>query len=155
MCDSSALSWSRQVQCHTSGISPLFILRWSSMMNTTSFSRVICEIFLLSSLYNCFRHVPDFDTLDLKTKIMFLKSHNAIKKTGEFVFRAMEARRSILYKNIKHGTLMICPHCVMLHVFLCIFMHIDTWKSIAVHAFICYLYVMTYQRLAIWSLSKW
>ena len=61
-----------------------------------------CNLYndLRSSLFDYLRQdVPDFDTLDLNDKMMYLMSRNAIKKTAEFVFRAMEMRRSVLYKK--------------------------------------------------------
>ena len=55
---------------------------------------------LRSSLFDYLRQdVPDFDMLDLDYKMIYLMSCNAIKKTAEFVFRAMEMRRSVLYKK--------------------------------------------------------
>ena len=61
-----------------------------------------CDMFndLRSSLYDYLRQdVPDFDMLDLNNKMMYLMSCNVIKRTAEFVFRAMELRRSISYKK--------------------------------------------------------
>ena len=61
-----------------------------------------CNLYndLRSSLFDYLRQgVPDFDTLDLNNKMIYLMSRNAIKKTAEFVFRAMEMRRSVLYKK--------------------------------------------------------
>ena len=63
---------------------------------------VSCNLYndLRSSLFDYLRQdVPDFDTLDLNDNMIYLMSRNAIKKTAEFVFRAMEMRRRVLYKN--------------------------------------------------------
>ena len=99
-----------------------------------------CNLYndLRSSLFDYLRQdVPDFDTLDLNDKMIYLMSRNAMKKTAEFVFRAMEIRRSVLYKKIKHSVVIICPYTLKLHVFSCIFMHIDLCKLIHV---IVYMY---------------
>ena len=56
---------------------------------------------LRSSLFDYLRQdVPDFDTLDLNDNMIYLMSRNAIKKLlNLYVFRAMEMRRRVLYKN--------------------------------------------------------
>ena len=61
-----------------------------------------CNLYndLRSLLFDYLRQdVPNFDTLDLNDKMIYLMSRNAIKKTAEFVFCAMEMRRSVLYNK--------------------------------------------------------
>ena len=105
-----------------------FVMIKSSKMNTTSFSHVTCIMTCdLHSLITPHRMFPI-----LIRGILMIKWYiwcHAIR-----VLRAMEMRRNILYK--KDWALccnIICPHSLTLHVFSCIFMHIDLWKLIHVH----------------------
>ena len=99
-----------------------------------------CNLYndLRSSLFDYLRQdVPDFDTLDLNDKMIYLMSRNAIRKLLNLYSVPLKWDVVFCIKRIKHSAVMICPYSLTLHVFSCIFMHIDLCKLIHV---IVYMY---------------
>ena len=94
-----------------------------------------CNLYndLRSSLFDYLRQdVPDFDTLDLNDKMIYLMSRNAIKKLLNLYSVPRKWDVVFCIKGLEHCAVIICPYSLTLHVFSCIFMHIDLCKLINV-----------------------
>ena len=98
-----------------------FVLIMSSKMNTTSFSHVTC-IMTLTHWTLMIKWYIWCHAMRLK-KLLNLYS---VPWKWDVVF---------CIKRIKHSAVIICPYSLTLHVFSCIFMHIDLCKL--VHVIMC------------------
>ena len=110
------LKWVGSMPSLSNFASVYFVMIMSSKMNTTSFSHVACimtcDLLYLIAPDRMFPILPRW-TLMIK---WYIWCHAMRLKNAEFVFRAMEMRRSVLHKMMEHCAVIICTYNLTLHV---------------------------------------